>query len=68
MNKLKERTLWFVGHGRLIDDPLRGFKGFMYSECGDVILTRKYRSIDNQDLNKKMITGVPYRLAKMGLK
>lgn len=67
MNKIKDRTLWCIGYDRLISQD--AYDGFMYSECGDIILgiTNKQRvefSPMFLEKSKPMLYCVPYVIGK----
>ena len=64
MKKVKERCLWFVGMGRLIGS---GYKSFMYCE-NDIVLINFDSRMNIVSSGSKPQVGIPYTLAKTGLK
>lgn len=67
MKKIKDKVLWCIGYERLIHQDI--YDGFMYSECGDIILgiTNKQR-VEFSPLflekDKPMLSCVPYIIGK----
>ena len=67
MKKIKDRVLWCIGHDRLVSQDT--YDGFMYSDCGDIILgvVNKHRNQFSPmflEKSKPMIPCVPYIIGK----
>ena len=64
MKHIKERYMWFIGMGRLIESD---YSEFMYSE-NDIVLFdySKYHNIGRR--SKRMIVGEKYTVAKRAIK
>lgn len=67
MSKIKSKTLWYIGYDRLIHQDV--YDGFMYSECGDIILgvVNKNRTQFSPlflERDKPMLSCVPYVIGK----
>lgn len=64
MKPIKERCMWFVGMGRLIESD---YSEFMYSERDIVLFDySKYHNIGRR--SKQMVVGEKYTVAKRVIK